>query len=489
MPDNSFEHKLSQQMEDFSYPASDAVWQKLEANLLKRKKRRWAIIWFFSGLVLVSAGIYFFARPEAPNMDSRVASNNLNADLSENLPISPGKSSADKGTESNNAEPYAQIKPANIAPGEIPAAVETGRSKSEKRKLSISSVGGYQNGKRDTHNVSSIKNAQDREKVNGTSTENSKETEKENFSSGKKVSESNNNIETEGKIEEVTPVLKTGIVPENDIKKTKTENAVADSGSVNNVGNNLKLADSLAVGKNDQKAQSPKRHVLFGLRFEAGRSANSESSFTQNKSADMVSGPSAGGPIVYSYPYTQEPGFAFSIGAWLRKPINQRVNVQTGLTYHYYSTSTPVGATGQGALSINNGMNDMRFSPYYQQGDSANYQNKYHLLSVPIEMSFQINKGKKLPVSWLLGIEPGWMIGSNAVFKDTSGYLFSDNNKYNRFQLGIQTGISFRFFQKTQHALEIGPVFQYMLTPAFKSGSGYDGHLNFLGLRADWIFR
>jgi hypothetical protein len=81
------------------------------------------------------------------------------------------------------------------------------------------------------------------------------------------------------------------------------------------------------------------------------------------------------------------------------------------------------------------------------------------------------------------------MVGSNAILKsaDSTGFLFSDESKLNRFQFGIQTGLSFRFFQKTKHAFEVGPVFQYMLTPAFKSGSGYDGHLNFLGLRADWI--
>jgi hypothetical protein len=135
--------------------------------------------------------------------------------------------------------------------------------------------------------------------------------------------------------------------------------------------------------------------------------------------------------------------------------------MQTGLSYHHYRTSA-------------------------SQGDSSNYSNTFHLLSVPVEMLLQLNKGEKLPVQWHFGIEPGWMVGSNAIVQDTSGFLFSDKSRINRFQLGIQTGVSFRFFQKTQYPLELGPVFQYMLTPAFKSGSISDGHLNFLGLRADW---
>jgi len=137
MPDNSFENNLSRQMKDFNYPASGAVWQKLEADLQKRKKRRWAIIWFFSGLMLVSGGLFFFARPSTPNMNLGVASNSPKADLSENVQVSPGKSNAGKGTESNNVEPYAQTNPATIATGEIPAAEETDRSKSEKSKWYI----------------------------------------------------------------------------------------------------------------------------------------------------------------------------------------------------------------------------------------------------------------------------------------------------------------------------------------------------------------
>ena len=128
MPDNSFEHNLSRQMEDFSYPASDAVWQKLEANLLKRKKRRWAIIWFFSGLMLVSAGLYFFARPSTPNMDMGVVANSGKLEISENLPVGSGKVGTTNGAENNKAEPYVQIAPGAKIAEEIPAISKKSRT-------------------------------------------------------------------------------------------------------------------------------------------------------------------------------------------------------------------------------------------------------------------------------------------------------------------------------------------------------------------------
>ena len=463
MPDNSFENNLSRQMKDFNYPASGAVWQKLEANLQKRKKRRWAIIWFFGGLVLVSAGIYFSARQSTSNKGMSIATDSLRSDLSEKLLVSPGKTDADKRAESNRVEPYAQIKPGANNAEEIHPTEETDKRKSAKSKLSVAVIGGYQNRKLDNRKASSDKNDQDREKVNGASTENFKQTEKEKFSDKDVVAKSNikKNI-PEVKKEEVAPVLNTATNAEgNNIKKV-SENPVPDSLSVVNLHNIAKQTDSLKIEKNDQKVQNQKKPLLFGLRLEAGRSANSESNFAKTKSADMVSSPSTGAPPVNANPFTQEPSIAWSFGAWLRKPISQKVDIQTGLTYHHYRTRTT-------------------------QGDSLNYGNSFHILSVPVEMALQINKGKNLPVKWQFGIEPGWMVGSNALFQDTSGFLYNDKRKFNRFQLGIQTGISFRLFQKTQHPLELGPVFKYMLTPVFKSGSVYDGHLNFLGLRADWI--
>ncbi len=405
MPDNSFEHNMSRQMEDFQYPASAAVWQKLEANLQKRKKRRWAIIWFFSGLVLVGTGLYFMARPADPIKEIRLVSNNLKADISEKLPLNPKENRKDKSV--------------------IPVA---------------------------------------------------------------------KSLRKHGKTEQVI-VKKENEFNQQEIIEKSTENMVIDSVIVKDV-DSVSIpkssdmpteTDSIAVAKILPEKKTGKRSISFGIRFEAGRSANGQSSLQKTYTNNLISSPTAGGPITFSNPYAQEPSFGWSIGAWVKIPIRHRLNLQTGLQYHNYRTSTPVGTQVQSPLLINNRVGDMR--SYYQPGNAANYQNNYHILSVPVEIALQLNKGKKLPVSWVLGMEPGWMIGSNAVIQDTSGYLYNDKSMYNRFQFGLQTGISFRMFQKSKHALELGPVFRYMITPAFKNGSDYNGHLNFLGLRADWKIR
>lgn len=430
MPDNSFEHNLSWQMEEFNYPASDAVWQKLEINLQKRKKRRWAIIWFFSGLVLIGTGIYFIARPADPIREISLVTNNLKADISEHLPVSPNSKSTDSQRKESRR-------------GQV---VVKKAHEQKRREISVKSSQYIVVGS----NIDKV-------------------------------------VEVEKK--EEAPSVMAAVPLLEKVRETQViETPETDSVSAPKSSDGFIETDSIAVAKIPPAKETSKRSVSFGIRLEAGRSANGESSLEKTNTSNLISSPTAGAPIAYSNPYSQEPSFGWSIGAWVRMPIRHRLNLQTGLQYHNYRTSTPVGAQVQSPLFINNGVGDMR--SYYQPGNAANYQNIYHILSVPVELALQLNKGKKLPVSWVLGMEPGWMIGTNAVIKDTSRYLYNDKSMYNRFQLGLQTGISFRMFQKSKHALELGPVFRYMLTPAFKNGTGYDGHLNFLGLRADWtIFK
>jgi hypothetical protein len=172
----------------------------------------------------------------------------------------------------------------------------------------------------------------------------------------------------------------------------------------------------------------------------------------------------------------------------MRKPLGPRVSLLAGLAYQQYRTKTSVGTQGQGGLVLNNGVRDVTVDQFYSQGNLETYQNRYHILSLPVEIAIQLNKGSKLPISWQLGLAPGWMISSNALVKarDSSGILYSDKSMFNRFQLGLETGVSFRLFRKSRNALELGPVFQYMLTPVFKNQINYNGHLSFVGLRADW---
>ncbi len=107
-------------------------------------------------------------------------------------------------------------------------------------------------------------------------------------------------------------------------------------------------------------------------------------------------------------------------------------------------------------------------------------------MQIPLEFRITWGKQKALPFSLIAGLQPGFLIGSNALLKDSSGILYSDKTNFNKFQLGFNTGLQLRLFNKSKMPLDIGPVFQYQLTNAFRKNTDYTGHLMFFGLQADW---
>lgn len=60
MEDNRFEKNVAEEMGSFKLKPSDAVWQQVDAQLKEdRKRRRWIIIFLFTGLLLGGAGLLY----------------------------------------------------------------------------------------------------------------------------------------------------------------------------------------------------------------------------------------------------------------------------------------------------------------------------------------------------------------------------------------------------------------------------------------------
>ena len=464
MPDNIFENKLNEQMGDFKVSPSDSVWQKLEKDLTKRKKRRTGIIWFFAGLLLVSAGLILVSRNNEKMKVADMISNNTNSQLKKDQKTVLGNN---EGTKQNDSDAIDVAKKSKL-----PAADSVGNVNAYTGHKDLSVAG-------QAHFSPPVQNAV------------SKRTGKAKSKEPAAVPE--NDVALPVEILARNPEME--IIPDmamvEPVRSQKLlQRPVKINGKINITSivavNKPITADSISQTNEAKKNTAQKRPVTLGLRIEAGRSSTPESLLSTQKSADLNSAPNMGsGPVVF-YPYEQNPLFGWSLGAWIKKPLSPKVTVESGLIYHQYRTATPVGNQGQGSFFIGSDTSNRRYDRYFRQGDSIAYTNRYHLLSVPASFSFLLNKGKSLPVSWYAGIEPGWLIGSNALISDTSGILYSDNDFFNRFQLGLGTGFSFRLWNKSRYPVELGPVFRYMISPVFKNGTNYAGHLSFIGLRADW---
>jgi hypothetical protein len=218
-----------------------------------------------------------------------------------------------------------------------------------------------------------------------------------------------------------------------------------------------------------------------------GRSAFSDGLIGSiQKSADAVANaPGSAPPPSTPYDYQQDPGAAYSLGAWVRMPLAARWVWSAGLSYQRWATKTAVGQALPATGSVFfNGTADLASSIGYTQGSQDTYRNDYHLLLLPIDFSWQLNRGSKLPVLWEFGVSPGMLLSSNALVVDTANALFSHPDNQRRFQFGLRSAIMFRLMPASPRPVELGPVLQYQLNKVFVDAVRDNGHLYFLGVEA-----
>ncbi|MCU0381227.1 MAG: outer membrane beta-barrel protein [Chitinophagaceae bacterium] len=246
-----------------------------------------------------------------------------------------------------------------------------------------------------------------------------------------------------------------------------------------------------ASGADDQAEKYTRKKILrFGIEAGVGRTAYSEGlNMSTAKAADLQSGPATGSgsgtPQRASYEYRQDPSTGWTLGAWMTLPISRRWSFTTGLSYLQYSTRTPVGPwAGDSVFGYFNGRSIQYSNTSYQPGNQEEHRNRYHLLQVPVAFSWQLNKGEKVPISWTIGLTPGYLLSSNALVQDSSQAMYHHPDNQRRFQLGFRTGILFRLMPTSTHPLELGPVMQYQLNEVFTNAIQQNGHLYYLGLEA-----
>ena len=312
MPDNIFENKLNEQMGDFKFSPSDAVWQKLEKELTKRKKRRTGIIWFFAGLLLVSAGLIIVSRNNEKMQVSDTITNNTNSILKGDLKTVVENIEVPKQHDADSIDLAGKSK--------LPVADSISNVKAYMPKQNISATG------------STLLSPPVRNSVSGRTGKAKEPASFRNmplFHPVEKL-ERNPEVEIMPDMAMVDPVRS-----QKQLQFPVKINGIINIASPAAAGNPV-AADSVLLADAAKKTTTQKRPVTFGLRIEAGRSATPENLLSTQKSADLNSIPSTGSSPVVFYPYEQNPLFGWSLGAWIKKPLSPKVSLQSGL----YITNT-----------------------------------------------------------------------------------------------------------------------------------------------------
>jgi len=154
--------------------------------------------------------------------------------------------------------------------------------------------------------------------------------------------------------------------------------------------------------------------------------------------------------------------------------------------YNYFSTQREVGRIISPSQSFNQNTTNARYSATYTQQDGKNYTNKYHYLTLPVGIEWQLNKGIKLPpIALNAGADLSWLTTTNALhYNANTGSYFEDKSRFNKLQVGIYTGLSVKLLRHSRRPMDIGPVFQYNLSNLIKSGSDRRQNMIYGGISA-----
>jgi hypothetical protein len=459
MHENNFEKQVREKMDPFGFDPPEVVWSNIDQAINPDKKRRKPLFWIFlfSGLLVLGGGYYY------TKVDHKVS-----AAVPEVLTAS----------KKNKADIYgdtpADQKMANH--GEIE---KTGHpATSNLMQVQQTAPGG--NVSNASVHVQTIEAGQGRSK---TSAIVSKKTSKW---SGKAVA---------GSGAAVIGSTGTNSHPGQEVSRPEHQQVSSDSNmTVYNqspVVVNAPVPDSSAAGKTARKNAESKQKSpwTWGLTGSAGASEISQGLFqsSNGNAAGYTSYPTAngssGGSIAYS-PSDIAGGFSYSIGAFVKRSLSERIYLSAGIDYHYYSTSIQTGQQVDSMLYLYSAsLAAVQVSRYYQYGMKQSYTNQYHFIEIPVSAGFQLNKNKKNPLIWEAGFTLAYLTGSNALhFNSASGAYYQDNQQLNKTQLNAATSLMFGWPLKSG-ALQWGPQVEYGLTQISKSGAGNPEHLLFYGLK------
>ncbi|WP_332737403.1 outer membrane beta-barrel protein [Flavihumibacter sp.] len=485
MPGPEFDRNLQAKMQELQLEPSPAVWEGVEAQLHKRKRRR-GIIWFFLlASFLTAGGITWYNQ----NSTSPIAINKTE-----------NKDSHPSTTERTNSTP--QQKKIN----------EDDLRKQDKHLSELDKT---------DHNNNTIgqqKNIVGPDTKLNIGRESDPETAISQRDIDKSVAKRAGGQELDKNkagrkplagqtTEQVQLVIKQNTIPTEDGEKFSIQEDIPNDPNAytrfslhNNskdflipeprrvVGdNNLVVQNSLPKKKDENKKLS--WNIDFGL----GASSLQEGILQQyNAVANDYLAPTsvpAGLAAIQRRPSAVTAAPAFKIGASFSRPLSKRTAVSVGLQYNYMSNKIEIGKAVDSALTLY-GQDQQRLdvgAAYNGAGNNGEaFYNRYHLLQMPLEFAWNFDRAARW--SWNSGLTIGYLIGSDALlYNKQAGVYYRDDNALNKWQTGIHTSINYGLLRSDILKVAVGPFASYQLNSPERTNS--KKHLLMIGIGARIQFK
>ncbi|MGZ8541205.1 MAG: outer membrane beta-barrel protein [Chitinophagaceae bacterium] len=499
MQENKFENRVQRQMEEFRIRPSGAVWERVEEELHKKKKRRIVFyIFLMAGISLLGYSGYFLfnnAKPNLVHQNTSLPANNNAVKNNEAVPGTGNSRGKAQQHEKTNQLPFEDDKitlKGRISSTQIKDIVLDDKTNSEKKL---------------------INKKQERTAVNRTPGKDPRgEKANEDNLKNVDVAVTANSVQTREKLslqkDPVTPSINKADISQPNIAgnllvydrqlPVTGKDILVKKDSINEDIADIKEEKTLV--KTNAKKQVPS--INWGVEFSAGISSNRENAFAFDggqkslAAADILSPPlnnTGGGlsPAIVYRPSSIQSSPAFRAGLVAEMKISKKSSVSSGLRYAYFSNSIKVGAYKDTIVAFSNAYSQaVRVDAIYRGYHEEEYTNRFHFIQLPLQYQLQLNKGVKLPITWNIGGSAGYLISTNGLVYDTtaSGIYYHDDAAFNKFHWSLNTGLSFRFGSKNKIQWSLGPELSLGMNKLTKDDYTRKQYLLYGGLTGRVIF-
>jgi hypothetical protein len=468
MEENKFEKQVQQKMDELQIQPSDAVWEKIELQIEKKKSRRWGLIILFLLIGLILSGGYWLW-----NTRQQTLSEHNNSEKVNSKKVDSEKSISDistKGNETIQSKGNSVTKPPKQRNNETADVVEESNDSKNNTQHYKFLTGSKTNPKINSKEKNSIAFSKKKEIIseihgnNGAEIMSAQSSQKQ--SSNKDINrESGDSIQEEINSDSLSnPVTGNVATKDNGTSKQKPAHAEAEK----------------PLNKNKWK---------FGILFSGGISGvgnnflGLNNSIPKDFSNSVTPGQTNPGQTLQILPSLIKSGFGFVTGVLAEKSISQKAKFTLGINFKSFNTSIKLydsaGIYRAAAYSLSPGVNKY-----------GSYINHFNFIEVPVSIKIQIGKGKNIPLVWQGGFAVAELISSNSLqINPYAGYnYYHDNSIFNKTQIGFNTGFFASLFSKQKTSILIGPYFYYGASKIANEGLYSKKHFVFAGLHTEIIF-
>ena len=483
MQENEFEKRVQQKMDGFTLLPREDVWNQVETRIKKERNRKPLFIWMFAGLLLLGgAGAWWYidnqGEPVAGSSAGRTIAHNDNATKHSNLHKTdtirnnetttvnkdhldgkpPEQQTSIKSQQRHGAR-VSRIKNYKVA--NVPGI----RANSYKKSLPEKRTDTYTGTQLAAHQPKKADVYKSRDRITDWA--------RRDLPLHKHYKAPEDLIRDSIQ-RSLTINVKPKITPETSAvsQPAATKHKVAGT-------KGWKFGLSLYGGFSDN---------VSGIKLFGAKSLMSDA-YLNSPNYSSNAG-SASSPILP--PLQHKSAGSFGVGAFAKRQLSKRFDLSIGIDYHYFSTASKVGTK----VNVNRSFYDtatMKLASVeatYGNGQTTNFANKYHVLQVPIDVAYRLNRNVGKPITFSLGVAPAFLISSQALYLNKSANVYyEDKHQFKSFMLFGQSTIMFTAVTSSKYNITAGPVFQYGFNSFSKWQTGTNQHLIFTGIKTNIILK